>query len=60
MLVLSRRAEEALVLVLPDGTRLEVKVLELGRRQVRLGVEAPRRVAVWRKELLEERDDGEE
>ena len=54
MLVLTRRADERLVLLLPDGERITVQVVRLGRERVRLGVEAPPRVAVWREELLKE------
>lgn len=54
MLVLTRRAAERLVLLLPDGERITVQVVRLGRERVRLGVEAPPHVAVWREELLEE------
>jgi carbon storage regulator len=47
MLVLSRREGEAIVI---DG-RIKVTVVEIRGNQVRLGIEAPRDVAVWREEL---------
>ena len=47
MLVLTRRKGESIVL----GDHIEVRVLEVSRHQVKLGVEAPRSVPVYRKEI---------
>jgi carbon storage regulator len=52
MLVLTRRVGES-ILIGPD---IEVRVLELHGRQVRIGVQAPRDVTIVRDELV--RDDG--
>ncbi len=49
MLVLTRRKGEALVL----GDDVEITVLEVSRHQVKLGVQAPRSVPVYRKEIYE-------
>jgi carbon storage regulator len=49
MLVLSRRKDEAIVM---DG-RIVVTVLSIKGKTVRLGIDAPREVAVHRKELAE-------
>lgn len=49
MLVLTRRKGEALVL----GDDVEITVLEVSRHQVKLGVQAPRSVSVYRKEIYE-------
>jgi carbon storage regulator len=49
MLVLSRRKEEAIVM---DG-RIVVTVLSIKGKTVRLGIDAPREVAVHRKELAD-------
>ena len=54
MLVLSRRANESIVI---DG-RITITVVGLRGNQIRLGVEAPRDVPVFRKELLS--DETEE
>lgn len=51
MLVIRRRAGEAIVL--PDD--VEIHVLEISGNRVKLGVVAPARVAVVRKEALEAR-----
>ena len=48
MLVLARREGEAIVI---DG-EIVVAVLEIRGNQIRLGIEAPKGVPVWRKELL--------
>lgn len=48
MLVLSRKEEQSIVI---DGD-VVVTILEIRGNQIRLGIEAPADVAVWRKELL--------
>jgi len=49
VLVLSRKVGEAIVL----GDDVEVVVLGVEGDTVRLGIQAPRNVPIWRKELLE-------
>ena len=49
MLVLTRRPGEVLMI----GEDVEVRVLGLNRQQVRLGIQAPRSVAVHRQEVYE-------
>jgi carbon storage regulator len=48
MLVLSRHENEAIVI---DG-QIKVTVVEIGGDKIRLGIEAPREIAVWREELV--------
>lgn len=48
MLVLSRRLGEKLVLTTPEGREVVVVVMGIERGRVRLGVEAPRDVKVYR------------
>jgi carbon storage regulator len=47
MLVLSRKLDEAIVI---DGN-IRIKVLDIRGRHVRLGIEAPGQVPVFREEL---------
>ena len=47
MLVLSRKLGESVVI----GDRVVVTVLKLDNGQVRLGIEAPREIAVFREEI---------
>jgi carbon storage regulator len=47
MLVLTRKKEQALMI----GDNIEIRVLDIQGDQVRLGVEAPKNVKVYRKEL---------
>jgi len=47
MLVLSRKRGTAVRI----GPNIEVKVLSIRNRQVKLGIEAPSSVRVWRDEL---------
>lgn len=49
MLVITRKENEALVIEV-DGELIEIKVTEIGS-QVRLGISAPERCKIWRKEL---------
>jgi carbon storage regulator len=48
MLVISRRPGESLFI----GDDIEVELLEISPSQVKLGIRAPRQVAVLRKEIL--------
>lgn len=50
MLVFTRRRDEAIVI----GDGIEVRVLRVGRDGVRLGVTAPREVAVHRQEVYDQ------
>ena len=47
MLVLTRRRDESIVI----GDEIEVRVLSVGGETVRLGIEAPREIPVFRKEV---------
>ena len=49
MLVLSRKVGQALLF----GDEIEVTVLRVDGEQVRLGINAPKRITILRKELLE-------
>jgi carbon storage regulator len=55
MLVLSRKCDTE-IRIGPDVT---IKVLEIHKGQVKLGIEAPSRLSVWRGELLPITDHGE-
>lgn len=50
MLVLTRKINQSIVI----GDDVEVVVLEVRGEQVRLGIKAPRTVAVHRKEIYEQ------
>jgi carbon storage regulator len=54
MLVLTRRIGEAVVV----GEDIVVTVLGIKGNQIRLGVKAPRALAVHRNELLKKKADG--
>ncbi len=49
MLILSRKPNESLMI----GDDVEVVVLEVKGDQVKLGIKAPKRISVYRKEIYE-------
>lgn len=50
MLVLARKVGQSIVI----GEEIELTIIEVRGEQVRIGVQAPRSIAVHRKELLEQ------
>lgn len=50
MLVLSRKKEESILI----GDDIEIFIVEVGDDRVRIGINAPREMKVFRKELLDE------
>jgi len=53
MLVVTRRPGESIVIELPTGELIEVLVVRINGKQVRLGTDAPKHLPVVREELLE-------
>ena len=51
MLVLTRRLGESICITLPTGEQIEVTVLDVKGRQVRIGTSAPDDIKIVRKEL---------
>lgn len=49
MLILARRPDESIMI----GDEIEISVVEVKGDQVKLGVKAPRRIKVFRKEVYE-------
>jgi len=49
MLVLTRKIDESIII----GDNIEVKVVEISGKSVKLGIEAPRELSVHRKEVYE-------
>ena len=47
MLVLSRRKEESIMV----GDNIEIMVIDIQRNKIQLGITAPKRVPVYRKEI---------
>lgn len=56
MLVLSRKLGEKLVI----GDNIVVTVVKIDRNQIRLGIEAPPEVSVYREEICPNRSRGAE
>jgi carbon storage regulator len=55
MLVIRRRAGESLLI----GENIEIEILEIGSTQVKLGIRAPREIAVLRREIQLVREQNE-
>ena len=53
MLVLTRKADEAIILTMPSGEQIDIIVTEVSRNQVRIGIDANKDVQVMREEMLE-------
>lgn len=60
MLVLSRRPGERIVLKLPNGEQIELLVADVHRQRkvVRIGIDAPRDVEIYRSEIMNESPGG--
>ncbi|MBQ1267034.1 MAG: carbon storage regulator [Proteobacteria bacterium] len=59
MLTLTRKPEESIII--GEGeSRIEVTVKEIRRNQVRIGIQAPEHVRIFRKELYEKAGNSEE
>ena len=52
MLVLSRKLSERIVLQAPGLPPITIVVVDIDRGKIRLGIEAPRDVPIYRQELL--------
>ena len=60
MLVLTRMQDEKIVITTPDGIRITVMVIAIRGDKVRLGIEAPKDVAVHREEVQNQIDGAAE
>jgi len=51
MLILERLVDERVVMELPDGGRITVKLKKVGNERAKIGIEAPKNVTILREEL---------
>ena len=56
MLVLTRKSNESIMI----GDEIEISILAIRGEKARIGIEAPRAVPVYRKEVYEEIQDDDE
>lgn len=49
MLVLTRKVGESLII----GDDIEIKIVEVNQKSVKVGIEAPKSITVYRKEIYE-------
>jgi carbon storage regulator len=54
MLVLTRKTNQSIMI----GDEIEVSILSVAGDKVRIGIDAPRDIAVFRKEVYEAIDEG--
>jgi carbon storage regulator CsrA len=59
MLALSRRSGEEIVLTLPNGERIAVKVFRIMYDKVRIAIDAPGDVTIHRGEVQQRIDNGD-
>lgn len=59
MLTLTRKPEESIIIG-EGASRIEVTVKEIRRNQVRIGIQAPDNVRIFRKELYDKAGNSEE
>lgn len=50
MLVLSRKKDQSIII----GDNIEISIVDIQGDVIRIGIEAPKEVSIYRKELLEE------
>ena len=60
MLVLTRRRDESIVLYDRDGREIRLSVLEIRGQKIRLGIEAPPEIEIYREETLPHESFAEE
>lgn len=53
MLCLTRKLNESIILQQPNGESIRVKLLELSRGRVTIGIQAEQNVKIFREELLD-------
>ena len=52
MLMLTRKRDEKIIIILPSGDTIEVMVSEIDRTQVRIGIVAAPHIKIYREELI--------
>ena len=52
MLILSRKIDEPIILLLPNGDRVEIVLTEYDGRNTKVGIDAPQDIEIWREEIL--------
>ena len=56
MLVLTRKINQSIMI----GDQIEITVLAVSGEKVRIGIEAPRDISVFRQEVLDGMDEGDQ
>lgn len=54
MLVLSRKQGEAVVIMNPQGARIEVYVTKIDYNQAKIGIDAPADFKIFRREIYDQ------
>lgn len=56
MLVISRKVGESVILTLESGDKIKIQVTDIDRNKVRIGIDAPKEIGVFRSEIQESID----
>ncbi len=51
MLVLSRKLDESIIIISPNGEKTEIKITKFENDRVKIGIEAPIEFKIFRKEV---------
>jgi carbon storage regulator len=53
MLILTRKPEESIVVVSPDGATMEIHLAKIDNDRAKIGIEAPADFRIFRKEIYD-------
>jgi len=53
MLVLSRKLDESIIVVSPNGEIMEIKITKIEENRTKIGIEAPINFKIFRKEVFD-------
>lgn len=53
MLVLTRKQDEAILVILPDGNLIELRIARIENDRIKLGIDAPQNIRIFRKEVYD-------
>lgn len=58
MLVLTRKRQEKIIVTLEDGRTITLQLVDVRHRAARIGIVAPRSIAIMREEIMDSDEEG--